>query len=110
MKTYITAKPISLTKEQQDRLIEMSTELFPDREWEMKGYKIHHEETELEEKEYLEFSMHWMEFLLYKLIPTFSKRFGPITLTWNMKNFQKESINMIDEFYEKYFKPFYDEN
>jgi hypothetical protein len=90
----------------------MTQKLFPNREWEIYlGGKfdvqemIGHEVSELEDKTYKQFECFWMEFLLYKLIPTFSKRYGPITMTWSLKNMINEEKNMVDKFYDEYYKP-----
>ena len=112
MKTVRTYTPIVLTEEQRERLFEMTQTLFPNRKWEIypsdtfsTQEMIGHAVSELEDKTYKQFECFWMEFLLYKLIPTFSKRYGPITMTWSLKNMINEEKNMVDKFYEEYYKP-----
>ena len=114
MKTVRTYTPIVLTEEQKDRMMEMCLELFPDRDWLFWadedgtedgtiGHHLCH--TLGNEKTYKPLMCFWMEFLIYKLIPTFSKRYGPVTMTWNMKNMVNADCNMIDKFYDEFYKP-----
>ncbi len=121
MKIIRTYTPIQLTDEQKNRLLKMACELFPNRDWEiwnldrdngMPSDVIGHDKVVVkeEDKTFKEFQCHWMEFLIYKLIPTFSKRHGPVTMTWNLKNISNEDLNMIDRFYEGYFAPYFGED
>jgi len=105
MKTLTTYVPIELTDKQKNRLIRMSTHFFPNRNFKFfDNGMFGHDTISVSElnKKYVLLEVNWMEFLLYKVIPAYNKKYGPISLTWNMKNFQKEEINLIDEFYKKF--------
>jgi len=101
-------KAIELTDQQQDQLIEMANKLFPNRDWHISQFEYftaingilgHNTYTSpLNRKKYSATEMHWLEFMVYHLIPKLTKKYGiNIAVT-----IPREEQNIVDVIYEQY--------
>jgi len=97
---------IELTTRQQKRLIRMSNKLFPNREWRfVKGESgmFGHNISRTEKRTYHHTEIHWVEFMLFHLMPRLTKK-SKKGIHIDFKKILNEEINLIDYVFENIYR------